>query len=295
MDTLETLAFFIRIVEKGGVAKAGRDFGLSPASSSERLAALERYYTAKLLHRTTRSISLTEEGRLLLEKGRHLIADAADLKAQIKFGTEHLSGLIRISAPQDLGQMHIAPLLDQFMKQHPDIKIDLHLSDSHVDLVGLGIDLAVRYGALKDSSLIVKKLGDNKRIVCASNAYLKRYGTPSRPEDLLKHNCLIMKFGSIIDRDWSFTINTQIRILPVSGNRISNNGLQVHQWCLKGYGIALKSFWDVKEELESGHLISILEEYSPQTNCSLQLVYPGGGKPNRRVRALIDFLAAKFN
>ncbi len=294
MDRLDSLAFFIRIIEKGGVAAAGRDFGLSPASASERLGALESHYEAKLLQRTTRSISLTEEGRLLVEKARHLVADAQDIKSQIKYGTEHLAGLIRISAPQDIGQRHVAPLLDSFMAMNPDINVDLHLSDSHIDLVSLGIDIAVRFGSLKDSSLMVKKLGDNARVICAAPSYLEIHGMPTHPDDLQQHNCLIMKFGPVIDREWMFKVKGKQRAYAISGNRITNNGAQVHQWCLDGQGIALKSIWDVGEDLEAGRLTALLEDYAPTSTSALQLVYPGGGKPNRRIRAIIDFLTIKL-
>lgn len=294
MDRLDSLAFFIRILEKGGVAAAGRDFGLSPASASERLAALEAHYGAKLLQRTTRSISLTEEGRLLLERGRHLLADAEDIESQIKYGTERLSGIIRLSAPQDIGQRKIVPLIDAFMSAHRDIKIELHLSDAHIDLVSLGIDLAIRLGSLRDSSLVVKKLGDNTRVICAAPSYLEKYGSPKHPNDLQSHNCLIMKFGSIIDREWTFKVSGKHKAISVSGNRTTNNGALVHQWCLDGKGIALKSIWDVRDDLETGRLVALLEGFAPQSNSSLQLVYPSGGKPNRRIRALIDFLAAGF-
>lgn len=179
MDRLDTLAFFVRIVEKRGVAAAGRDFGLSAATASDRLARLEAYYGATLLNRTTRSISLTDAGRLVLERARTILAEASDLETQIKLGIDQLSGTIRLSAPIDLGENLIVPLIDRFMDRHPDVAVELQLSDGYVDIVGQGLDLALRFGALKDSSLMARKIGDNRRVICAAPAYIKAHGAPS--------------------------------------------------------------------------------------------------------------------
>lgn len=190
MDRLDTLAFFIRIVEKRGVAAAGRDFGMSPATASDRLAALEAHYGAKFLHRTTRSISLTDAGRLLLERARTLVTEAEDLDAQIKYGVDQLSGRIRISAPHDLGEHHIVPLIDKFIDRHPQVAIELVLADGYVDIVGQGLDMAIRFGALKDSTLVARKVGDNRRVICAAPSYIDQYGLPETPDKLEEHNCL---------------------------------------------------------------------------------------------------------
>ena len=290
MDRLEALAFFMRIVEKGGVAAAGRDFGLSPATASERLAALESHYGATLLNRTTRSVSLTEAGRMLMEGAEPLVAEAQDLEGRIKYGAETLSGWIRLSAPEDFGATRLTPVIDKFLEQNPKIMIELRLSDDYLDLSSQGLDLAIRLGALKDSSLIVRKLGNNHRIICASPEYLKAFGTPVHPDELLDHNCLIMRQGSVIDQGWRFTVEGKSRFIIVSGNRMSNSGLEVRKWCLAGQGIALKSTWDVGEDIKEGRLIELLRGFEPQSESAMQIIYPGSGKPSRRVRALIDFL-----
>ena len=291
---LSNLALLVRIVEKNGLAAAGRDFGLSPATVSERLAVLEAHYRAKLLNRTTRSISLTEEGRVLVEGARRLLADADDLEARIRHGIDKLSGTIRISAPFDLGRARIAPLLDDFMAEHPEIRLDLCLTDGYVDLVGLGLDLAIRFGDLKDSALYVRKLGVNRRIVCASPGYLRQHGAPETPGDLARHNCIVMRFGESIDHQWSFVVEGKVVVEIVRGNRIANDGALVRDWCLQGHGIALKSIWDVESHLARGQLVELLADYAPPAS-SLQVVYPGGGSLPRRVRALIDFLARRLS
>ena len=290
---LDNLTLFLRIVEKRGMAAAGRDFGLSPATVSERLAALEGHYGARLLTRTTRSISLTDEGRELVTGARRILAEAEEVEARIRLGVERVSGSIHISATVDLGRNRIAPLLDEFMQMHRDISIDLTLNDGYVDLVGQGIDLALRYGSLPDSTLRTKTVGDNHRIVCASPAYLKANGEPRHPDDLARHNCLLMRFGNEIDRDWRFSVDGKERIVPVSGNRIANDGDLVRAWCRAGYGIALKSAWDVRDDLHSGALVPVIKDFAaPPT--ALQIVYPAGAVQPRRIRLLIDHLSRWF-
>jgi DNA-binding transcriptional LysR family regulator len=287
---LPNLALLVRIAEKGGLAAAGRDFGLSPATVSERLVALEAHYNAKLLNRTTRAISLTDEGRLLVEGAKLLLAEAEELEARIRYGTEKLSGAIRISAPFDLGRNRVAPIIDRFLEHHPDIQIDLRLTDGYIDLVGQGIDVAIRFGTLKDSQLHARKIGESRRIICASPDYVKRYGTPHHPNELQNHNCIVMRFGETIDNEWSFRAGAEDFTVMVKGNRITNDGAQARIWCLEGFGIALKSNWDVENHLAKGELVQLLESFA-QPPSSLQIVYAGGQNMPRRIRMCIDHLA----
>ncbi len=287
---LSNLALFVRIAEKQGLATAGRDFGMSPATVSERLAALEAHYGAKLVNRTTRAISLTDEGRLLVEGARRLLAESEELEAQVRNGIEKLSGPIRISAPFDIGRTRIAPLLNAFMLQHPDVRLDLSLTDGYVDLVGQGIDVAVRFGALKDSQLHARKIGENHRIVCASPSYLEQHGKPQQPAELEHHNCLLMRFGETVDNEWSFRAAGKDMTVLVKGNRITNDGALVRSWCLQGYGIALKSIWDVEHHLLKGELVHLLADFAPPPS-TLQIVFHGRQGMPRRIRLLIDHLA----
>ncbi|WP_297339011.1 LysR family transcriptional regulator [Pseudophaeobacter sp.] len=287
---IENLRLFLLIVEKGGLAAAGREIGLSPATVTDRLAALETHYGAALLTRTTRSISLTDEGRELIIGARRILAEAEETEARIKLGVEKISGRIHMSAPSDLGRNQIVPLLDRFMEQNPEITIDLTLSDGYVDLVGQGIDLALRFGELADSSMKSRKLGVNRRLVCAAPGYLKLNGTPRHPDDLAHHNCLIMRFGAITDQDWTFTVNGEKRACRVYGNRIANDGSLIREWCLSGYGVALKSEWDVRDDLMAGRLVELLEPFAAEASA-LQMVYPAGAVQPRRVRALMEYLS----
>jgi DNA-binding transcriptional LysR family regulator len=294
MILLDSLALYLRIVEKGGLAPAGRELGLSPATVSERLVALEKYYGAALLLRTTRAISLTDEGRLLVEGARRVLAEADELEARIRLGVDRISGPIKLSAPIDLGRSYLVPILDAFLAEHPQVVIDLNLTDGYVDLVAQGQDLAIRYGELADSTLRVKRLGKNRRLVCASPAYLRNKGCPQHPDDLGSHQCLMMRFGPTIDRDWPFLIDGKQRRVLVQGRRIANDGGLVREWCRNGFGIARKSLWDVDADLKAGTLVEILQEYSPG-GTGLQIVYPATHDQPRRVRLLIERIAEAFS
>ncbi|MEH6523555.1 LysR family transcriptional regulator [Sulfitobacter sp.] len=290
---LKNLALFLRIVEKGGLAVAGREMGLAPATVTDRLAALEEHYGARLLTRTTRSITLTDEGRELVTGARRILAEAEETEARIKLGVEKISGAIRLSTPIDLGHNRIVPILDAFMDEHREVSVDLTLSDGIVDLVGQGIDLALRYGKLTDSSMKSKKLHDNHRLLCASPEYLEINGVPQHPKDLVQHNCIVIRFGTQLFHDWSFSVDGQQQTYRVQGNRVANDGELVRRWCVEGRGLALKSEWDVHADLKAGRLVSLLEDFAPQPN-SLQMTYPAGAVQPRRVRALMEYLSNAF-
>lgn len=287
---LDNLALFLLIVEKGGLSAAGREKGLSPASVSERLAGLEAHYGAALLKRTTRAISLTEEGRLLVDGARRLLAEAEELETGIRLGSSRISGPIRLSAPEDMGRRYIVPILDRFLAEHPDVTVDLNLTDGYLDLVGQGMDFAIRHGVLADSTLRSRSLGENRRAVCAAPAYLQAMGTPRHPDDLSRHDCIVMRFGGNLDREWVFQVDGKPHRVMVRGRRVANDGGLVGDWCRRGYGVALKSIWDVAEDLASGALVELLAEYSAG-GTGLQIVYPPLSVQPRRVRLLIDRIA----
>lgn len=291
---LDSLKLFLRIVEKGGLAAAGREVGLSPASVSERLAALENYFGVSLLVRTTRAISLTDEGRALVDGARRLLAEADELESRVRWGSERIAGPIRMTAPEDLGRRSILPVIDAFLAAHPAVTIDLNLTDGYVDLVGQGMDIAVRHGRLADSGLRAKSLGDNRRIVCAAPSYLAAAGAPAHPDDLSGHDCIVMRFGQNIDREWTFLVEGKPYKVQVRGRRVANDGGLVRQWCKQGFGIALKSIRDIEEDLASGELVELLKDYSAGTTA-LQIVYPQSAVQPRRVRMLIEAIATALD
>ena len=198
---LDNIRLFMIIAEKGSLVAAARETGMSTTTVSERLAALEAHYGVVLFNRTTRSISLTEEGRALLGGGKSVLDEVADLDTRIREGAKTLSGLIRISAPVDLGRGIISHAISTFTEENPAVSIELSLSDGFVDLVGHGFDLAVRFGTVTDSTLRVRNLGTFQRLLCAAPAYLEKFGTPQTPAALTEHTCLIMRFGETMDNN----------------------------------------------------------------------------------------------
>src|SRR5260221_3641708 len=209
-------------------------------------------------------------------------------------GVEKISGPIRLSAPIDLGRSYLVAILDAFLAEHAEVTIDLNLTDGYVDLVGQGQDLAIRYGELADSTLRVKRLGNNRRVVCASPAYLESKGLPRHPDDLAHHECILMRFGQTIDREWPFLINGEARRVAVRGHRIANDGGLVRDWCRNGYGIARKSVWDIEADLKAGTLVELLREFSAGST-GLQIVYPATQDQPKRVRLLIEKIAEAFS
>ena len=286
---LERLSLFAAIIEKNGLAAGARELGLSPPTATERLAALEAHFGAKLLNRTTRAISLTDEGRLVLETAKRMIAEMDDLEHRIRDGVDQLAGQIRFTTPFDIGRLRIVPLVDRFQAMHPLVEIDLRFTDGYVDLASSGTDFAVRYGNLKDSALRLRRIGANRRLPCASPAYLATHGTPRHPEDLANHNCIVMRFGENVDREWPFRDGTRDFSVTVRGNRIANNGALVRDWAIDGHGIALKSLWDIGYDLQEGRLAAFLTDYLPPPSA-LQIVHLSNATMPRRTSALIEFL-----
>ncbi|EFO34028.1 LysR family transcriptional regulator [Roseibium sp. TrichSKD4] len=221
---LNNLRLFLVIAEKGSLVAAARETGLSTTTVSERLASLESHYGVVLFNRTTRSISLTEEGRVLLEGAKTVLSEVSDLDARIRHGAETLSGPIRMSAPIDLGRGLISEVISSFTLKNPAVSIELSLSDGYVDLVGQGFDLAVRFGNVTDTSLRVRSLGHFQRRVCAATAYLEQHGVPQTPEDLANHNCLVMRFGGTLDNIWEFGSGPKRVRVTVRGSHVVNDG-----------------------------------------------------------------------
>jgi len=293
MDRLDNLQLLLRIVERGGFAAAGRDFGLAPSTVSERITALEEHYGARLLNRTTRAVHPTDEGRRLLHSAQIIVDEESEIRARLRDGVERLSGVIRLTAPEDLGRSVILPLVNEFQEANPEVVVDLNLTDKFEDLVGAGFDFGLRLGELKDSSLIRRKLCDSRRVVCAAPEYWERWGMPKHPFELEEHKCLVMRNGLSFNNQWVFQIDQSLTTVKVSGNRISNDGGVVRQWCRQGYGVALKSIWDVGSDLKSGALVEALQEFTPPWG-SVQIVHGGGRQLPRRILALMDFLSDRF-
>ncbi|WP_424933534.1 LysR family transcriptional regulator [Amaricoccus macauensis] len=287
------IRLFQTIAEKGSLAAAARESGLSATTVSERLAALEAHYGVVLFNRTTRSLSLTEEGRTLLEGARSVLAEIEDLDTRIRHGADTLTGPIRISTPVDLGRSIVSDVIERFTQDHPATSVELSLSDGYIDIVGQGFDLAIRFGKITDSSLRTRSIGHYRRIVCAAPSYLEEHGTPRTPDDLARHNCLVMRFGAGLDNLWRFGSGASARVVTVRGDKIVNDGYLVRRWALAGHGVILKSELDVRQDLSTGRLVALLEDFAAPPN-PLQIMFPPGRAQPRRIGAFADALRAGF-
>lgn len=293
MDT-QTLRLFVLACETLNISAAGRSLGMAPAVASTRIAKLEHLVGADLLHRSTRKVSLSLEGRDFLPYAREMIALEEAALAALGKGRTTISGTLRFAASSTFAQLYIAPLLPLFMDKYPDLRLDLHLSDSEFDLIEGSYDLALRNSVLADSSLTARKLADDMRILCASPTYLERYGTPNRVEDLAKHRLIAFKNSdpkTLVSRE-----GTQAQFVPKDAVHylIVNDGLSQKLTTLDGGGISINSLWAVQKELESGTLTRVLPDYELANKPALWLIYPKSNVVSAKVRVFMDFLIEHF-
>lgn len=300
MAKVDDMALFVQVVKAGGLSAAGRQLGLSPASMTARIKALEARYNTRLLNRNTRNISLTDVGLRFYEACLRVLAEVAEAEATLQSGMQELSGPLRITATSDFGRQFVAPALADFVGQHPQVTPYLLLSDSVINLIAEGFDIGVRVGNLPDSNLMIRSLTrSNRRILCAAPQYLKAYGIPCRPQDLEHHRCLVMEHRGEQLNQWSFRPQANQTAAPitvkVTAALVGSDGALVRQWALAGTGIALKSFWDVKKDLEAGRLVLVLADYisgaytADDKTVGLQLVYPSRKYLPRQVARFLDY------
>lgn len=288
MDQFKQIATFVDVAAKGSLSAAARAEGIAPAMIGRRLDALEERLGVKLLQRTTRKIALTNEGIAFLEDCQRILTDLENAETAVSERSAKASGHLLISAPAGFGRQHVAPLLPSFLAEHRDVIVTLNLNDRVVDLIGEGIDVAIRIAALSDSNLIGVKLADNKRVVVASPAYIKRHGAPASLDDLTKHNCLaISSEGS--QRGWTFRQHGKNVTLKVTGNMVCNDGAVLHDWALAGKGLAWRSIWEVGTAIEAGQLVTVLDEFAAPGN-DIYAVFAQRRHLPLRIRAFVDFL-----
>ncbi|MFK3737847.1 LysR family transcriptional regulator [Massilia sp. TN1-12] len=292
MGQFRQISTFVEVVARGSLSAAARAEGIAPAMIGRRLDALEARLGVKLLQRTTRRLALTDEGAAFLEDCQRILAELEEAESAVSERSARASGHLLVSAPAGFGRQHVAPLLPSFLAEHRDVTVNLNLNDRVVDVVGEGVDVAVRIASLTDSNLIGVKLADNRRVVVAAPAYLKRHGTPRTPDDLVRHNCLaISSEGS--QRGWNFRDNGQTITVKVAGNMECNDGEVLHDWALDGRGLAWRSLWEVGVAIESGLLVPVLEEYAAPGN-DIYAVFAQRRHLPLRIRLFVDFLRRAY-
>ena len=289
MAQFKQLETFVSVASRGSLSAAAAAEGVAPAIIGRRIDALEERLGVKLLVRTTRKITLTFEGSAFLEDCQRILNDLHNAEASVSAGGVKASGHLRITAPAGFGRKHVAPLVPLFIESHPDVTLTLDLSDRVVDLVNEGFDCAIRLGDLPDSSLVSIRLAENRRVVVASPEYLARAGTPTQPEELARHNCLAFGASANVQRGWVFQQDGRATTVKVGGNMECTDGAVLHEWCLGGYGLAWRSWWEVGQEIASSRLVTVLDEFQAPP-IGIHAVFPQRKHLPLRVRLFIDHL-----
>lgn len=281
----EHLKLFVRIAATNNISLAGSELGLSPPVASMHINKLEDSLGVKLIHRTTRKVSLTEEGQEFLPHAEEILNAVDNAKAAIGAGSFTPQGTIRVSAPASFGRMHIVPFLKAFTEEYPQLKIDLRQSDSIVDMVEGGFDIAIRNASLNDSTLVARKLARDKRIICASPEYINKYGEPKTPQELLKHQCI-----NLIGIDsWVFETPDGMQKIKSKGAIRIDNGESIRDACIDGAGLTLCSIWCAYKAQQKGELVQVLKDYPLVSDTAIWAVYPSSRLLAPKVRAFIDY------
>jgi DNA-binding transcriptional LysR family regulator len=298
MDKFKQIESFVSVAQRGSLTAAAKAEGVAPAIMGRRLDGLEEQLGVKLLMRTTRRITLTHEGSAFLEDCQRLLADLANAEASVSAGGIKASGHLRMTAPAGFGRRHVAPLVPLFHELHPEVTVSLNLSDRVVDIAGEGFDCAVRVGDMPDSSLVSVRLADNRRLCVATPDYLARHGVPKQPSDLARFDCLSLSSDASQTRGWAFKVpkadGFEVVYLKPSGPLDCSDGQVLHDWCLRGWGIAWRSTWEVEAEIAQGQLVSVLEEFAAPPN-GIYAVFPQRKHLALRVRLWIDFLKLHYS
>jgi DNA-binding transcriptional LysR family regulator len=290
MIDLENLAVLVEAVQVGSLAAAARRLRITPMLASRRLAALEEEVGARLMHRTTRSLSLTVEGEAFLPHARALLEEEALARASVRPASAGVTGVLRVTTSVPFGRRIVAPLVPGFLQQHPGLQVDLLLSDGIIDIVAQGIDLAVRIAPLRENALVARRLAENPRALYAAPAYLAEHGVPEVPADLARHRCLTLTGV----RHWAFLAGGRTLRQRISGPFTASSVEALHQACLGGLGITMLSAWDVREEVAIGHLLPIpLGVWEPE-RLAIWAVYPTARLVPPKVRLFIEALEARL-
>lgn len=287
------MQIFHRVAELASFTQAAESLGLPKATASTAVQQLEAQLGVRLLHRTTRRISLTPEGETYLVDGARVLAELDALERTVAGSRAAPMGLLRISATLGFGRRHIVPALSVFAREFPEVEAQLHLSDRPVNLVEQGFDMQIRFGELPDARLTARLLARNRRLLCAAPAYLQRAGTPATPRELAQHACIFLRERDETFGTWHLSQGARQETIKVRGPLSSNDGESTLAWALDGHGILLRSQWDVAELLRQGALLPVLADWS-LPSADIYAVFPTRSHLSAKTRALVDFLLLRF-
>ncbi|GGA75564.1 LysR family transcriptional regulator [Neiella marina] len=287
---IDHLKLFVRVASTNNISAAGAELGLSPAVASSHIGKLEENLGVRLIHRTTRRVSLTEEGKAFYPHAQEVLAGVEAAKAAVGAGKLTPQGNLRITAPASFGRMHLVPALAGFLERYPDLTVELRMSDTIVDLIEGGFDVAIRNAELKDSTLIARKLASDRRILTASPSYIETHGEPKTPQDLNHHRCINL-LGL---ETWSFDSGQGVIQVKTNGSFKTDNGEAVRDACAAGLGITVNSTWSAYRHLQRGELVQVLSDYPLLSDTALWAVYPSSRLVAPKVRAFVDYFAECF-
>ena len=293
-DDISDLRLLVQLVQAGSLSEAARRLQSSPPVMSRRLASMELRLGVMLVSRGSRRFALTEEGTLLHQRALKILADIDEAVAEAATKGKEPRGTLRVSAPLQIGRRLIAPLIGRFVERYPEIEAQLSLSDSNFDIGGEESDVALTVGTPTDPDLVMRRLLVSRRVICASPAYLSRFGMPARPEDLLQHNCIRKLRGRRVMDSWRFIDERGYRDIHIKGSLATDSGEVMHEWLLNGRGIGQKALWDIEDDLETGRLVECLAGFSDDR---LELCASFVGRPYLlpRIRVFVDFIAEALN
>lgn len=288
----EDLRVLLTVIRKNGFAAAADELGLSPAYVSKRIQILETTLGTRLLHRTSRRVSLTEDGERVQRWALRILDDFQQLHDELSDAHDSPRGRLHICSSFGFGRNHVAPAVSLLAERYPELEIRLDLFDRVVDIINEGFDLEIRVGDDIPGQHIGRRLVSNRRVLCAAPGYLQRRGTPQTLDQLQQHDCLVIKERDNAFGIWNLDRDGGQEGVRVSGPLSSNNGEIVLQWALDGRGVLLRSLWDVKPLLEQGRLVQVLDDYSQSAN--VWAVYPTRLAHSGKLRACVEFLQAHF-
>ena len=285
---------FVRAVELGGFSLAARALRMTPSAISKLVARLERRLGARLINRSTRKLLLTSEGQAFLERAHRVLADLDEAERAVTAGAVP-RGLVRVNCNVPFGLHRLLPLVPRFTAAHPEVRLDIALTDRVIDLMDERADVAIRVGSMRPSQLMARKLGQSRMAVVAAPTYLARRGVPQTPYDLDAHNCIAFNFARHVD-EWSFVVDGTHVSLPARGDVVAGDGEISRRLALAGQGVTRLSLFHIRPDIKAGRLVPMLEAYNPGDVEEVNVVYVGhGGRLPARVRALIDFLAEEVD
>ncbi|MBQ0917697.1 LysR family transcriptional regulator [Hydrogenophaga aromaticivorans] len=291
------LGFFSILASAGSLSAAARELGITTPAVSKHLAQMEARLGVSLVNRTTRRMGMTPEGELYLEHARRILGEIDGMQELLGVSKATPKGLLRVNATLGFGRSHVAPLISRFVRQYPQVEVQLQLSVNPPALTDDAFDVCMRFGAPPDARVIARHIAPNRRLLCASPAYLKKHGTPKVPNDLMKHNCIGIRQGEEAYGLWRLTSgrgkSAVTEAIKTRGNLTTNDGEIAVNWALDGHGILMRAEWDILRHLDSGRLVQVLPQcFTP--DADIYAVYPQRHQLAARVRAFVDFVAQSF-